>query len=160
MRRQHWVTWMLAACVCLMTAHAASAQSGTATLQGKVIDAQKMALPGANVTLANPATGFSRTVQSDASGTFAFPSVPPGTYAMTVEGFEPSARIGRKAFDGLREAEAAVWATECPLAALQFRQHARRIALHPMSILARAYRDDGFPERAASPPAGADEAPA
>ncbi|MFI5076158.1 MAG: carboxypeptidase-like regulatory domain-containing protein, partial [Vicinamibacteria bacterium] len=75
-----------------MTAHLASAQSGTATQQGKVIDAQKMALPGANVTLANPATGFTRTVQSDTSGAFAFPSVPPGTYALTVEmqGFKTS----------------------------------------------------------------------
>ena len=92
MRRQHWVTWLMAACMCLMTAHLASAQSGTATLQGKVIDAQKMALPGANVTLANPATGFSRTIQSDTSGAFAFPSVPPGTYALTVEmqGFKTS----------------------------------------------------------------------
>ena len=92
MRRQHWVTWLIAACMCLMTAHLASAQSGTATLQGKVIDAQKMALPGANVTLANPATGFSRTTQSDASGAFAFPGVPPGTYALTVEmqGFKTS----------------------------------------------------------------------
>ena len=86
------MTWLMAACMCLMTAHLAGAQSGTATLQGKVIDAQKMALPGANVTLANPATGFSRTIQSDASGTFAFPSVPPGTYALTVEmqGFKTS----------------------------------------------------------------------
>ena len=86
------MTWLMAACMCLMTAHLASAQSGTATLQGKVIDAQKMALPGANVTLANPATGFSRTVQSDTSGAFAFPSVPPGTYALTVEmqGFKTS----------------------------------------------------------------------
>ena len=41
MRRQHWVTWLLAACMCLMTARLAGAQSGTATLQGKVIDAQK-----------------------------------------------------------------------------------------------------------------------
>ena len=86
------MTWLMAACMCLMTAQLASAQSGTATLQGKVIDAQKMALPGANVTLANPATGFSRTVQSDTSGAFAFPSVPPGTYALTVEmqGFKTS----------------------------------------------------------------------
>ena len=83
-----------------------------------------------------------------------------GTYAMTVEGFEPSARIGRKAFDGLREAEATVWATECPLAALQFRQHAGRVALHPMSILARAYRDDGFPERVPARETEASEAPA
>ena len=70
---------------------------------------------------------------------------------MTVEGFEPAARIGRKAFDGLREVQASVWATECPLAALQFRQHAGRLALHPMSILARAYREEGFPERVPRP---------
>jgi glycerol-3-phosphate dehydrogenase subunit C len=81
-----------------------------------------------------------------------------GTYAMTVEGFGPSARIGRKAFDGLRDLEATVWATECPLAALQFRQHAGRVALHPMSILARAYREDGFPERVPARPAAAGEA--
>ena len=30
-----------------------------------------------------------------------------GTYAMTVEGFEPSQRIGKKAFDGMKGAEAA-----------------------------------------------------
>jgi Fe-S oxidoreductase len=86
-----------------------------------------------------------------------------GTYAMTVEGFEPSARIGRRAFDGLRDAEANVWATECPLAALQFRQHAGREALHPMSILARAYREDGFAVRVpppAAPPAASEGAPA
>ena len=79
-----------------------------------------------------------------------------GTYAMTVEGFEPSARIGKKAFDGLKDVEARVWATECPLAALQFRQHADRQALHPMSILARAYREDGFPTPL-PPPADAPE---
>ena len=40
---------------------------------------------------------------------------------------------------------AEVWATECPLAGLQFEQHAGKKALHPMTILARAYRKDGFP---------------
>jgi Fe-S oxidoreductase len=67
-----------------------------------------------------------------------------GTFAMTVEGFEPSQRIGRKAFDGMKAGEAEVWATDCPLAALQFQQHAGRRPLHPVSILARAYREDGF----------------
>ena len=67
-----------------------------------------------------------------------------GTYAMTVEGFEPSARVGRKAFEAMKAAEADLWATDCPLAALQFQQHAGRRPLHPMSILARAYRGDGF----------------
>lgn len=67
-----------------------------------------------------------------------------GTYAMTVAGFEPSKRIGKKAFDGMKEQEAAVWSTDCPLAALQFQQHAGVKPMHPMSILARAYREDGF----------------
>jgi len=67
-----------------------------------------------------------------------------GTYAMTVEGFEPSARLGAKAFDGMRAGDAAVWATDCPLAAIQFEQHAGKRPLHPLSILARAYRGDSF----------------
>ncbi len=68
-----------------------------------------------------------------------------GTFAMRSEGFEASVRIGRKAFDGVASAEAEVWATDCPLAALQFAQHAGRRPMHPMSILARAYEPDGFP---------------
>jgi Fe-S oxidoreductase len=67
-----------------------------------------------------------------------------GTFAMTVEGFGPSARVGKKAFDGMKAAEARVWATDCPLAAIQFQQHAGRRPLHPLSILARAYRGDPF----------------
>ena len=67
-----------------------------------------------------------------------------GTYAMTVEGFEPSARIGKKAFDGMKAADAEVWATDCPLAAIQFQQHAGVRSMHPMSSLARAYERDGF----------------
>src|SRR5207247_10622013 len=47
-----------------------------------------------------------------------------GTHAMTVEGFEPSARIGKKAFDGMQEGEAEVWATDCPLAARQYEHSA------------------------------------
>lgn len=63
---------------------------------------------------------------------------------MTVEGFEPSKRIGRKAFEAMKEVGAALWSSECPLAALQFQQHTGVKPLHPMSILARAYREDGF----------------
>ncbi len=67
-----------------------------------------------------------------------------GTYAMTVEGFEPSQRIGQKAFEGMQRAGAETWATDCPLAALQFQQHAGKKPLHPMTLLARAYRGEGF----------------
>ena len=64
---------------------------------------------------------------------------------MTSEGFEPSIRIGEKAFDGMKAADAQVWATDCPLAAIQFAQHAGRKPMHPMTILAKAYKKDGFP---------------
>jgi Fe-S oxidoreductase len=67
-----------------------------------------------------------------------------GTHAMKVEGFEYSKRVGSKAFAAMQAADAKVWATDCPLAALQFQQHAGVKPLHPMSILARAYRRDGF----------------
>jgi glycerol-3-phosphate dehydrogenase subunit C len=67
-----------------------------------------------------------------------------GTYAMTVEGFGPSQRVGKRAFDGMQAADAKVWATDCPLAALQFAQHAGRKPLHPLAILARAMREGGF----------------
>jgi len=67
-----------------------------------------------------------------------------GTHAMKVEGFEASIKVGQKAFAGMKDAGAEVWATDCPLAALQFQQHAGKKPMHPMSILARAYRADGF----------------
>ena len=70
-----------------------------------------------------------------------------GTYAMTTEGFEPSQRIGKKAFDGMKQQTAEVWATDCPLAAIQFEQHAGVKPMHPMSILAKAYREDGFEKK-------------
>ncbi|HEU5075675.1 MAG TPA: heterodisulfide reductase-related iron-sulfur binding cluster [Polyangiaceae bacterium] len=63
-----------------------------------------------------------------------------GTYAMRVEGFETSQRVGKKAFDGMQAAEAQTWVTDCPLAAIQFEQHAGQRPIHPMSLLAKAYR--------------------
>jgi Fe-S oxidoreductase len=68
-----------------------------------------------------------------------------GTYALKSETYDAAKRIGGKAFDAMSGAGAQVWATECPLAAMQFEQHAGHKALHPMTILARAYRPDGFP---------------
>jgi Fe-S oxidoreductase len=70
-----------------------------------------------------------------------------GTYAMKVEGFEASKRVGERAFAGMKSSESKVWSTDCPLAAIQFEQHAGVKPMHPMTILARAYREDGFPEK-------------
>ncbi|RMF70848.1 MAG: hypothetical protein D6738_15155 [Acidobacteria bacterium] len=68
-----------------------------------------------------------------------------GTWAMKTEYFDLARRNGEKAFDAMRGADASVWSTDCPLAALQFEQFCGRRPLHPVEILARAYRPDGFP---------------
>jgi Fe-S oxidoreductase len=70
-----------------------------------------------------------------------------GTWAMKLEHFDDSIKTGERAFDGLRKTDAEVWATDCPLAAIQIEQHAGRPALHPLQIIARAYREDGFPHK-------------
>ena len=70
-----------------------------------------------------------------------------GTWAMKKEYFELSLKNGERAFDGMKEAEADVWATECPLAALQFKQATGKEPMHPVEVLDRAYREDGFATR-------------
>ena len=45
----------------------------------------------------------------------------------------------------MTEAGAEIWTTDCPLAAIQFEQACGRKAYHPVEVLARAYRADGFP---------------
>ncbi|MBX7164895.1 MAG: anaerobic glycerol-3-phosphate dehydrogenase subunit C [Pirellulales bacterium] len=89
-----------------------------------------------------------------------------GTWAMKTEYFTLAMQNGRKAFDEMREVEAEVWASDCPLAAVQFEQATGRKPWHPVQVLARAYRADGFAGRIAdrpteeklSPPAGGNDA--
>jgi Fe-S oxidoreductase len=68
-----------------------------------------------------------------------------GTWAMKTEYFELSKKNGRKAFEGMTETGAEIWTTDCPLAAIQFEQACGKKAYHPVEVLARAYRADGFP---------------
>ena len=69
-----------------------------------------------------------------------------GTHAMKKEGFEVSIKYGQKAFSQMKMVDSEVWSTDCPLAALQFQQHAKVKPMHPMTILEKAYREDGFPQ--------------
>jgi Fe-S oxidoreductase len=91
-----------------------------------------------------------------------------GTWGMKKEYFELAMRNGEKAFQGMRDTGAALWTTDCPLAAIQFEQACGRVALHPVEVLDRAYRSDGFAIRLdtveatdlgdpSSPPAGDSE---
>ena len=63
-----------------------------------------------------------------------------GTWAMKKEFFELSMKWGEKAFNGMREAEREVMATDCPLAAMQIEQATGVHPLHPLEVLARAYQ--------------------
>jgi glycerol-3-phosphate dehydrogenase subunit C len=67
-----------------------------------------------------------------------------GTWAMKREYFPLSMQWGKKAFDGLRDAEANLLATDCPLSAIQIEQATGVRPLHPIEILSRAYKEDGF----------------
>jgi len=57
----------------------------TATLKGIIYDPNGGVVPGATVTVTNPATGVTRTVKSGGEGTYQVPALPPGTYEVTVE---------------------------------------------------------------------------
>src|SRR5712672_3553025 len=61
-----------------------SAQTGTTSLTGTVTDPGAALLPGVQLTLSNPQTGFSREVKSNGQGVYRFLQVPPATYELTV----------------------------------------------------------------------------
>ena len=70
---------------------AAWAQSlgGAGTVSGVVTDPNGAVVTNAAITIANPVTGYTRTVNTDAEGAFRFDNVPPNNYQLnvTAEGF-------------------------------------------------------------------------
>lgn len=60
------------------------AQSATSSLSGTVADAKQAVVPGADLTLSNSQTGFSRTVKSNGQGDYQFLQVPPAPYLLTI----------------------------------------------------------------------------
>lgn len=78
------------ALVCSLTAFAQSL--GTAgTVSGSVVDPNGAVVPNANITISNPVTGYKRTTNAGADGSFRFNDVPPNNYELSVaaSGFEP-----------------------------------------------------------------------
>ena len=67
-------------------------------------------------------------------------------YATGVESFDASRRVGQKSWDALAGHGADIWVTQCPGAAIQVRQHTGREVLHPITVLARAYRGQAGPK--------------
>lgn len=81
-----------------------SAQVTTATLQGLVLDPSGAAIPGAEVSLLNEATGQELSGASSVAGEFAITFVPPGTYTvlLTAEGFKSTSVEGLQLATGQR----------------------------------------------------------
>jgi Carboxypeptidase regulatory-like domain/TonB dependent receptor len=90
----HRISWLLVALV-LLVPHSASAQA-TATLNGVVRDSSGAVITRASVTLHNTDTGTDRESLTNDSGLYAFVSVPPGEYSLTVKkaGFNAATQTG------------------------------------------------------------------
>ena len=61
------------------------AQSISGTILGSVQDTTGAAVPGASVTIVNSETDLTRTVTTNSTGEYDVPSLPPGTYNISVE---------------------------------------------------------------------------
>src|SRR3954470_9327011 len=68
------------------------AQEQTASIQGVITDSTGAALPGVTVEASSADRGQKLAVQSDSSGHYRFPSVPPGIYTVTatLSGMQPA----------------------------------------------------------------------
>src|SRR5579859_4200231 len=65
-------------------------------IAGTVTDPSGAAIPGALVTVTNPAQGITMKAAADSKGDYAFPSLPVGTYDVLFEasGFRSEKRTG------------------------------------------------------------------
>src|SRR5215204_2913754 len=82
---------MVAMCVFALAGAPAMAQQTTGSIQGRVVDAQKSAVPGATVTAKSASTGFTRSEVTDAEGGYRLNALPVGIYDLHAElsGFGP-----------------------------------------------------------------------
>src|SRR4051812_9889409 len=71
-------------------------QAVTGSLLGTVTDASGGTVPNAKVSITEVNTGLSRTMETNSSGNYSFPTLEPGIYRVTVEhaGFRKEVREG------------------------------------------------------------------
>ncbi|HEY7215140.1 MAG TPA: carboxypeptidase-like regulatory domain-containing protein, partial [Thermoanaerobaculia bacterium] len=89
---------LIAGALLLISAATLHAQTpGIGAIRGQVLDASGAPVAGAEITVTNEATGFSRTARSDAQGNYALVELPlTGTYRLRAaqEGLAPQERAG------------------------------------------------------------------
>jgi Carboxypeptidase regulatory-like domain len=64
---------------------ATAAQTTSGSIAGNINDPNNAAISGATVKIFDDGKGFTLTATTDSEGRFVFPTVPPGTYTMTIE---------------------------------------------------------------------------
>lgn len=70
----------------------AQSQATTGNIEGRVLDPNEAAVPNAQVTATNQATGFEKSANTDGEGNYSIILLPPGTYTVRVAqvtGFAP-----------------------------------------------------------------------
>src|SRR5438105_4480971 len=67
----------------------AQSQATTGNIEGRVLDPNGAAVPNAQVTATNEATGLEKSVNTDADGNYSIILLPPGSYTVstTSQGF-------------------------------------------------------------------------
>ncbi|MDQ3347049.1 MAG: carboxypeptidase-like regulatory domain-containing protein [Acidobacteriota bacterium] len=83
-------------CSVLLAAPVMAQTATTASMSGRVTDAQGAVTPGATVTLTDRATAQARTAVTDSQGRYAFFTLPPGVYnlSVTLGGFKTATVAG------------------------------------------------------------------
>src|SRR5437764_10590835 len=77
--------WGFALVAFALVSYSLWAQSTSGTILGSVQDATGAAVPGASVTIVNSETSLSRAATTNSAGEYDIPSLPPGTYNISVE---------------------------------------------------------------------------
>jgi len=91
------IRYVCALCALILVArHVSLAQAVSGSLLGIVSDQTGALVAGAKVAITEVNTGVSRNAETNASGNYTFPNLPPGKYSVTVEqtGFKRESRAG------------------------------------------------------------------
>jgi hypothetical protein len=90
-----WLTLLLLS-VLVVTSRPVMGQAVNATLLGTVTDSSGASVANAKVTITETNTGINHTSQTNESGNYVFPDLPPGTYRVIAEqsGFKRESRAG------------------------------------------------------------------
>src|SRR5438552_6965834 len=93
---QHLRSICIVLVLVVLSGSLAFSQAVHGTLLGTILDSSGAAVPNAQVSITETATGLSRTTRTADGGNYVFSDLPPGTYQVTVEltGFKKAVRAG------------------------------------------------------------------